>query len=169
MRICAGILVLLLASNATRAAGPPPSKAADAFQKLQSLAGEWEGKDERGRSARTTFQSMVSHTAVMETLAASDMDEMVTLYSVDGDGILLVHYCPTGNQPRMRAISPDGNVRTLIFSFVGAGNLPSPSTGHEQKLVIEFEDDNHITERWTWRENGHDMPMVFHFTRKTPH
>jgi hypothetical protein len=158
----------MLASNTPLAPGPLPSKASNAFQKLQSLAGGWEGKDERGRAARTTFQSMVSHTAVMETLAASDMDEMVTLYSVDGDGILLVHYCPTGNQPRMRALPGDGSVRTLTFSLVGAGNLPSPSIGHEQKLVMEFEDENHFTEKWTWRENGHDMPMVFHFERKIP-
>jgi len=29
-----------------------------------------------------------------------------------------------------------------------------------------FEDDNHITETWTWREGGKDTPMVFHFSRK---
>lgn len=51
-------------------------------------------------------------------------------------------------------------------SLVGAGNLPTPSTGHEHKLVIRFEDEDHITEEWTWRQNGKDSLMIYHFTRK---
>jgi hypothetical protein len=42
-------------------------------------------------------------TTVLETLKHGDMEEMLSLYSVDGDSIALQHYCPTNNQPRMRA------------------------------------------------------------------
>ena len=137
-----------------------------AFKKLQSLAGEWEGKDEKGRPVKTAFKCIVSNTAVMETLSPTGMEEMVTVYSLDGDGIALVHFCPTNNQPRMRA-NPDGDdTKELVFSFQGAGNLPSPEAGHQHHLVLRFEDDDHITETWTWRQNGMDMPMVFHLTRK---
>jgi hypothetical protein len=54
----------------------------------------------------------------METLNASGMEEMLTLYSVDGNGISLLHYCPTNNQPHMRAIPSLGHVNQLIFSFI---------------------------------------------------
>jgi hypothetical protein len=94
------------------------------------------------------------------------MEDMVTVYSLDGDGIALVHFCPTNNQPRMRAVPADDNVKELAFEFQGASNLPSPNTGHQHHLVIQFEDENHITETWTWRHEGMDMPMVFHLTRK---
>ncbi|HET8925397.1 MAG TPA: hypothetical protein VFN26_20610 [Candidatus Acidoferrum sp.] len=137
-----------------------------AFDRLRSLAGEWEGKDEHGMPAKTSFQVLASKTAVMETLSPSGMDEMITLYSMDDDGIALVHYCPTNNQPRMRVVPSSADVKELSFDYQGAGNLKSPSAGHQHHLVIRFEDNNHITETWTWREEGKDIPMVFHFTRK---
>ena len=145
---------------------PPASRATAAFRKLQTLVGDWEGKDEHATAVKTNFKLIVSDTAVMETLTASGMDEMVTLYSQDGDAIALLHYCPTNNQPRMRALPPAGDVKELVFSFQGAGNLPSPATGHEHKLVLRFEDKDHLTEHWTWRQNGKDTEMSYHFVRK---
>jgi hypothetical protein len=137
-----------------------------AFKKLRSLAGDWEGKDEHGMLVKTNFQVLASSTAFMETLSPSGMEEMITLYSMDDDGIALVHYCPTNNQPRMRVVPQSDDVKELSFDFQGAGNLKSPSTGHQHHLVIRFEDPDHIIETWTWRQDGKDMPMVFRLTRK---
>jgi hypothetical protein len=84
---------------------------------------------------------------------------------MDGESILLTHYCPTNNQPRMRALPQTSEIRQLVFSFQDAGNLPNPAIGHEYKLVMDFADNDHLTERWTWRHDGHDTDMVFHFAR----
>lgn len=157
------LLFLVSVAVAPILASPHP---AAAFKKLLSLSGQWEGTDEHGMAVKTTFKSMASDTALMETLAASGMDEMVSLYSVDQDSIALVHYCPTNNQPRMRAITDSDDVKELTFEFQGAGNLKSPMEGHQHRLVIRFEDANHITESWTWRQNDKDTLMVFHLTRK---
>src|SRR5258708_10810069 len=135
-------------------------------KKLQSLSGEWEGKDDHGMVSKTNFRVLASKTAVMETLSPAGMEEMVTLYSIDGDGIALVHYCPTYNQPRMRVVPQSNDAKELSFDYQGAGELKSPATGHQHHLVLRFEDDTHITESWTWREGDKDTPMVFHFTRK---
>jgi hypothetical protein len=144
---------------------PAGTRTTAAFDKLKSVVGDWEGKDNEGNIVKTSFKLIASNTAVMETLSMPGMDEMVTLYSIDGNAIALLHYCPTNNQPRMRAVPPPGDVKKLVFSFMGAGNLPNLATGHEHKLVIEFQDGNHITEHWTWRKNGKDTEMIFHFTR----
>ncbi len=157
--------LLLFASIAASPLLASPHSSA-AFKKLLSLAGEWEGKDEHGMAAKTTFKPMASNTAVMETLAMSGMEEMISLYSVDQDSIALVHYCPTNNQPRMRATPDSDDFKELTFEFQGAGNLKSPAEGHQHRLVIRFEDVNHITETWTWRQNDKDTLMVFHLTRK---
>jgi hypothetical protein len=109
---------------------------------------------------------MISNTVVMETLNASGMEEMLTLYSIDGNGISLLHYCPANNQPHMRAVPASGNVKELVFSFLNAGNLPSIAVGHEHKMVMEFNDVDQITERWTWRKDGKDTEMTYHFARK---
>jgi hypothetical protein len=163
VRKFAGLLALLAFAAASLLAG---THSEAAFKTLQSLAGDWEGKDEHGMPAKTSFQVLASRTAVMETLSPSGMEEMITLYSRDDDGIALVHYCPTNNQPRMRVVPQSDEIKELSFDFQGAGNLKSPSTGHQHHLVLHFDDDNHITETWTWRQDGKDSPMVFHFTRK---
>jgi hypothetical protein len=163
LRKFAALFVLLSLAAAPLLAG---TLSEAVFKKLQSLAGEWEGKDDHGMAAKTNFQVMASKTAVVETLSPPGMEEMVTVYSVDGDGIALVHYCPTNNQPRMRVVPQSGDVHELSFDYQGAGNLKSPSTGHQHHLVIRFVDENHITETWTWRENGKETPMLFRFSRK---
>jgi hypothetical protein len=164
MKLCTFIFLALVSALPVVAQGsakPSPS----AFKKMQALAGDWEGKDATGMSAKTNFKVVVANTTVMETLEMHGEPEMLTLYTVDGEGIALVHYCPTNNQPRMRAVPPAGDVKELDFQFTGAGNLPEPSIGHEQRLVLRFEDENHITEEWTWRSKGKDSLTIIHFAR----
>lgn len=159
-------LTLAVLVGSVAAAGQAGSvlSAREAFRKIQSLAGEWEGKDEQGSPVKSRFLPVASNTAVMETLSMAGMEEMVTLYSLDIDSIVLTHYCPTNNQPRMRAV-PTENTNQLEFAFTGAGNLADSTVGHEHKLVLQFTDENHITERWTWRRNGKDTEMVFRLAR----
>lgn len=156
--------LVLLFSCAVAPAKDSPASAG--FEKLKSLAGDWVGQDAEGHPAKTSFRLAAANTAVMETLAASDMEEMVTIYSMDGDGIALIHFCPTNNQPHMRAVPASGKITELSFEFQGAGNLPSIAVGHEHKLVMRFDGSDRLTETWTWRKNGKDTDFVYHFTRK---
>jgi hypothetical protein len=161
-----GVLTLVVwQSQRSTGASANAASANDAFRKLQSLTGDWEGKDEQGKQVKSSFVSIAAETAVMETLSLPEMHDMVTLYSMDGNSIVLTHYCPTNNQPRMRSMPAAPPIRELVFSFQGAGNLPDIAVGHEHKLVILFEDTDHITERWTWRRAGKDTDMIFHLVR----
>src|SRR5262249_20976759 len=104
------LLALLLSVNTLLLAA---THSESAFKKLQSLAGHWEGKDAHGMAAKTSFEVVASGTAVIERLDVSGMEEMVTLYSLDRDGIALVHYCPTNNQPRMRVVPSSDDAKEL--------------------------------------------------------
>jgi len=74
------------------------------------------------RSARhagkSTFKLIVSDTTIMETLAMSGMEEMVTFYHMDGERSRSF-IMPTNNQPRMRAIPAAADPNELIFEFEG--------------------------------------------------
>ena len=166
MRIELRVPALLLLLTVFNHSGLAETRGTSAFQKIKSLAGQWEGKDEEGNPASTKFEVVVAGTAVLESLSMSGMEDMLTIYSVDGDGVALIHYCPTNNQPRMRALPGPGSVQELEFVFRDAGNLPVATTGHQQKLVMHFEDENHLTESWTWRQNGKDSVQTMRFTRK---
>jgi hypothetical protein len=146
-------------------AGGAPSTVTDSFRQLQLLAGDWRGTDEHGHAVKSTFQLIASDTAVMETLAPTGMETMVTLYSIDRDAITLIHYCPTNNQPRMRAIPRPDHLSSLVFEFLDAGNLASLAEGHEHRLVIDFKDRDHVDEHWTWRRDGSDTEMTFRLVR----
>ena len=160
------LLLTMLIAIGYGASAHTTEAARRAFQKMQTLAGDWEGTDERGRPVKSNFALAAASTALLETLRMPDGDEMLTIYSVDRNSIVLLHYCPTNNQPQMRATPPDGEVRELVFEFQRAGNLPSLETGHEHKLVILFQDRDHLTERWTWRQNGGDRDAIYRLTRK---
>jgi len=165
-QMLAYLIFLILSVSAALPLQAAPKNVEAAFKKMMALQGHWEGKDADGNPVHTSFEPVVSGTALLETLAPSGMEEMLTLYSVDGDGIQLAHYCPTNNQPRMRVVPSSPDPQELDFQFTGAGNLPDISVGHQHRLVIHFEDADHITETWTWRQGNHDMPMVFHLARK---
>ncbi|HEV3057074.1 MAG TPA: hypothetical protein VGY48_02450 [Vicinamibacterales bacterium] len=165
MRYVVALLIGCALTFQVARAGAAPPTVADSFRQLRSLAGDWRGTDEHGQAVRSTFQLIASGTAVMETLAPSGMEEMVTLYSVDRDAITLVHFCPTNNRPRMRAIPRPGQPASLVFEFQDAGNLESLEEGHEHKLVIDFKDQDHVDEHWTWRRAGADTEMIFRLAR----
>lgn len=160
------LVMLVLFLSAIGFSQSKPSNAQSAFKKIMLLQGDWTGKDADGNPVRTSFKPVISGTTMMETVSPSGMEEMLSLYSVDGNGIQLAHYCPTNNQPRMRAVPSEADPKELDFQFTGAGNLPDISVGHQHRMVLQFEDGDHITETWTWRHGDHDMPMVFHLARK---
>ena len=89
------------------------TKGVNGFDKLKSLAGQWQGKRSDGKPVVVTYELVSGGHGIMERLEAADEDEMVTVYHPDGDGLMMTHYCSAGNQPRMRAAVPDGEIMNL--------------------------------------------------------
>src|SRR5207237_9724791 len=97
---------------------------------------------------------------------ATGLDEMGMPSRLARAGLARLHCWPSNNRPRMRVVPCSHGAKELSSGYQGAGNLKSRETGRQHHLVLRFEDDNRITETWTWREGDKDTPMVFHFTRK---
>ena len=77
---------------------------------------------------------------------------MLTVYTLDGNRVLLTHYCIAHNQPRMEAKAlHDGN---LEFRFLDATGLASANTGHMHDVSFHFVDANHLKESWRFFEDG---------------
>jgi hypothetical protein len=86
-------------------------------------------------------------------------DHPLTMFYLEGDALVLTHYCDAGNRPHMRGtLSPDG--KTLTFSFASLDG--SNHTGHMHHAVITFIDDNHHVEEWTYMMPG-DKPVRARF------
>lgn len=140
------------------------SDAQKALDRFKSMEGTWVGKGAQGETSEVTYRVIAGGTSVMADIKMGD-EAMTSLYYVDGGRLLMTHFCPSNNQPRMQAmISPDG--KTVTFDFLDATNLASPETGHMHRAVYSFTDADHYSEDWTWRHEGKDVHMQFEMQRK---
>jgi hypothetical protein len=166
-------LVLPLALLIITTAAFADSDAQKSFDKLKTLAGNWEGAvvmpPDSGMSTdkaihvslRTTSRGNALVHEMQEAgtpLDATKYDHPVTMLYLDGDRLTLVHYCDAGNRPRMAGkLSPDGRKVEFDFVDLSGGN----ENGHMYHAVFTFIDDNHHSEDWTYMMPG-DKPMHAH-------
>jgi hypothetical protein len=119
-------LILLAGSLAlTAVQGADPVNARTAFAQLQTLVGEWEGKTEAGRSLKVSYRLTANNTVLVETWTLGPQRESLKLYHMDNESLIATHYCPVGNQPRLR-FKEGGSTSLFVFEFVSATNLPKP-------------------------------------------
>lgn len=159
-------LVSLLAYFVSAQNSAAPARAAYAFDKLKTLAGDWQGTGSDGKMRTVSYQLAAGGTALVETFSPEGEPSMVSLYHRDGETLMMTHYCSANNQPRMRAEIPPSDLNTLEFGFVDVTNLAQPTDGHIHGLTLTLEDADHIAQTWTWRENGKEVSDTFTLSRK---
>ncbi|MDX2148831.1 MAG: hypothetical protein SFZ23_15055 [Planctomycetota bacterium] len=137
------------------------------FASLKSLAGEWVSKDADGDGqpdARAIYKVTAGGTAVMETLFPGTPHEMVTMYTMEGNDIVLTHYCSMGNQPRMKAKS--GGAAAFEFEFVSLGNGDASKDTHMSSGMMKLNCENTMTAQWQAMKDGKPGDkVVFELTR----
>jgi hypothetical protein len=126
--------------------------AAAAFSRLKTLVGEWEAETQMGK-VHVSYELVAGGTSLLERESGDKMPVMLTLFHVDGDRLLLTHYCMAGNQPRMQAKRFDASAGDLEFQFLDATNL-TPGAGHMHNARFHFVDSRHFQAEWQFYENG---------------
>jgi hypothetical protein len=161
---------LLLTSMAAFA----QSDGQNSFTQLKTLAGTWQGSVKldppmpqmsTGKPVNISMRVTSRGNALvheMGELGATDdptkYDHPVTMLYMDGDRLMLTHYCDAGNRPRMVA-KTSGDGKTVEFDFL---DIAGPTQhGHMQHAVFTVIDANHHTEDWTFLMPG-DKPMHAH-------
>jgi hypothetical protein len=150
-----------------------PSDAEKSFSQLKSLAGVWKGTitttphapEMEGKTMWVTLRvTSRGHALVHEMKEPGTpddpehVDDPVTLLYLDGDRLLLTHYCDAGNRPRMVAkLSPDGKTITFAFLDVAGGT----EYGHMHNATFTLKDANHHGEDWTYMQG--DQGVLAHF------
>jgi len=145
------LIPMALVSAATNSDRPVDAQAA--FERLKTLAGEWEADSTMGK-AHLSYEVIAAGSALVERETMGDMSPMMTIYHLDGKRLILTHYCIVGNQPRMEARRFDPATGELQFDFLDATNLANPRAAHIHNGKIRFVDNNHFTGEWDFYENG---------------
>jgi hypothetical protein len=159
------MLSLILLSACTAALAQ--SDAQKSFDKMKTLAGSWEGRvttvppepSIEGKLAQVSLRvTSMGNALIHEATSAGRPDDPISVLYLDGDRLLLTHYCDAGNRPRMTGkLSVDG--KSVEFEFLDVAG--STQYGHMHHGVFTFIDANHHTEDWTFMHG--DKPVHAHF------
>lgn len=156
--LCLGILGLPNAQAETTAQA--------GFDQLRSLVGQWKAHTSDGKTATVTYKLVSAGSVLLEEEDLSEGVSMITMYHLDGNNLILTHYCAAQNQPRMRADLAGSKPEELHFNFLDATNLVDPNAGHMRSVILKIRDKDHMTQEWTFRKDGKDgSPEVFEYDR----
>jgi hypothetical protein len=148
-----------------KAAGAPEAivyDAASAFEFLKTLAGDWErasGDHEHGSTSRAvSFKVTAAGSSIVETYNAGQPSEMVSIYHMDGNQLLLTHYCALKNAPIMKFEKSDkpGEIK---FAFHGGTNFDPKVDAHVHQGALEVKDRNTVESNFVAFANGKPQPV----------
>ena len=163
--LMAGIAALAICGPATA------QDSEEIMSRLAALEGEWmllDENDEVTDIVASTFRMTASGSTLMERMFPDSPDgyEMLNVYHLDGDRVLMTHYCSAGNQPRLNAISTDeGRLRWEMESIT---NLSDPGDDHMHQAEFVFHGDDRITTHWNSMSGGElsDESATFELRRR---
>ncbi len=141
-------IFLLLVPSLSQAGDPP---AAAVFEELKELVGNWKPAKPESRT-RIEVKLIANGSALVETWTMSPDMQSMTVYMLDGDRLLVTHYCPQGNAPRLAYTSTDDS-GAHHFQFVDGANLQNPDGSHEHALWLRKEPDGTLTRNETYISN----------------
>jgi hypothetical protein len=156
-----GLFLLALAAGGR--GDDKPAKAAPAhpgLERLKKLAGTWVEADKDGKPTDkvvSVVKVTAGGSAVHETLFPGQPMEMLSVYHLDKDDLVMTHYCVLGNQPRMKA-DPKSPANQIKWLFDGGTNLDPAKDAHMHAATVTFIDDDRIEiagEAW---EGGKPSP-----------
>jgi hypothetical protein len=174
---------VLLVLTAACASTPEKSKeeqlkeAQAQFDHIKSLAGTWSGRAAHGdaESSRVdvNYKVTAGGSAVLEMLFPDTEHEMLTVYYLDGDKLMLTHYCAMGNQPSMVAVpfnAPTTGSLVIDFDFAHGTNMDAEKDSHMHSAEIEFLNKDHIETKWAmFKDSKQVSEASFDLVRQEAH
>jgi len=115
-----------------------------AFEYIKTLAGNWErsgvsGHEHGSNSSVVSFKVTAAGSAVMETYNAGQRNEMISVYHMDGNTLLMTHYCALKNAPMMK-FEKSEKPGEIKLGFFGGTNFDPKVDAHAHEATIEVKD-----------------------------
>lgn len=90
---------------------------------------------------------------------------MLTVYHLDGDKLVLTHYCMAGNEPHLLAETFDPVSGQLNFAFAGGSNIGA-ETGHMHNAAFRLISNDRFDAKWDFVEGAKlKFSEDIHYTR----
>jgi hypothetical protein len=135
-----------------------------AFSRMKALVGDWDVESAQGK-AHSRFELIAGGSVLLEHFTEPGGQEMLTAYHLDGNRLVLTHYCMVGNQPQMVAEKFDSASGEVDFAFAGGSNI-APGAGHMHDAVFHLASNDHFDAKWDFVEGGKvKFSEEAHYTR----
>lgn len=155
MKTPAIVSLIVLGGIVQATPGKAEPSAKKVFAAMKQLQGKWQGQSQTGMKETLETKLIGGGVVLMETSSLN----MATMYHMDGDRVLLTHYCEAMNQPRLEAASISPDSKKVVFTFIDGTNMKNRNAGHMDKVVFEFIDKDTYRNKWTWFQNGKEKWM----------
>ena len=140
----ASVLFLTLAlSSAGPVYADDIEPAASAFEQMSTLVGDWKREGQDGSKFHIEFELTATDSVLVERWVSRGKTHSLTLYHRDKADVVATHYCPQGNQPRMKMSTPDGATK-IVFDFWDATNLAKPTDNHQHSLSFDLSEPGRV-------------------------
>jgi hypothetical protein len=159
-----GVVGMALFVLASAALAVDKTKSEEAFDRLASLKGEWKGEI-NGVNTTLIYTLTANGSALMEECRPEKGPEMITMFTIDGDRLIATHYCSAKNQPQMATSAITDAQKPLAFLLIRVTGLKSTDEWHNTGLTVIQEDNDHLTQEWSYQFKGKTGKNIFHFTR----
>ncbi|MEO9634432.1 MAG: hypothetical protein ABJF89_02745 [Parasphingorhabdus sp.] len=118
---------------------PMPSS----FEQMSKLVGDWKREGRDGSKFHIEFELTANNSVLVERWVSRGKTHSLTLYHRDQADVVATHYCPQGNQPRMKMSTPDGATK-ITFDFWDATNLAKPTDNHQHSLSFDLSQPDRV-------------------------
>jgi hypothetical protein len=145
-----------------------PYKGTPEFERVKQLVGVWEGSSDMGKTGdkiKVEYRLTSGGSALVETLAPGNGEEMVSVYYDLKGKLAMTHYCSLHNRPLMTLAKSDDKAIELVFAKKGNDINPSKEM-HMHGVSFTFTDNDHIVQKWAMFDKGKKVQDVeFTLTR----
>lgn len=150
-KLTAAILAACLCGSGAQLHAGEPNDADIAFSALSALVGSWKRDGTDGSRFRIEFELTANDSVLVERWINGGNTHSLTVYYRDGETLLATHYCPQGNQPRLR-MEAGGNHKRISFDFYDATNLKGPDHSHQHRLSFDLSSMEHVVRAEAYRQ-----------------
>jgi hypothetical protein len=164
--------ILMLALAAPVSPGGEMTAKLDAkavFERLKQLEGTWTGQapgPDGPMDITHVFRVSAAGSVLMETMMQGSDHEMINMYHLDGDDLIIDHYCAGANQPRLKLDLATATEGDLPFVFDGGDNLDPAKDPHIHGGRLVLGGPAELDSYWVGYAGGkEDHTIHFELTR----
>ena len=140
--------VLLFSFAALSMPLPAQNNSERAFATFKSLNGRWAIES----NSKTLPIEMRYEVGSKESIVTEQFGKELSVIYLDGENLLMTHFCNAGNQPRLR-LKEGRQPDVLEFEMFDITNLKDASTPHVQRIVYKVIDAKKMSLEVIWK-NG---------------